>query len=103
MQPSRPSDVRAADGLGWHRLRLRDRAAVDGGVQGLAVSLLQDRVLAPVLGIEDPRRDPRLAFVGGPDGLAELDDAVAAGAAAAAFALAPTPLDDLVAVSDAAR
>jgi uncharacterized protein (DUF1015 family) len=65
------------------------------------VSLLQDLVLAPLLGIEDPRRDPRLAFVGGPDGLAELDTAVEGGAAAAAFALAPTALDDLVAVSDA--
>ena len=101
VQPSQPSEFGLRTGLGWHRVRLRDRAAVARGVQGLAVSLLQDLVLAPVLGIEDPRRDPRLAFVGGPDGLAELDAAVAGGAAAGAFALAPTPLDDLVAVSDA--
>ena len=78
VQPSQPSEFGLRTGLGWHRVRLRDRAAVAGGVQGLAVSLLQDLVLAPVLGVEDPRRDPRLAFVGGPDGLAELDAAVAA-------------------------
>ncbi len=65
------------------------------------MSLLQDLVLAPLLGIDDPRRDPRLAFVGGPGGLAELEAAVAGGRAAAAFALAPTDLADLVAVSDA--
>ncbi len=103
-QPVQPGDrheigVRTAGG--WHRARLREHDDVVGGVAGLSVSLLQDLVLAPLLGVDDPRRDPRLAFVGGPDGLAELDDAVAAGRAAAAFTLAPTALADLVAVSDA--
>jgi uncharacterized protein (DUF1015 family) len=105
LQPSERTEVGLRTSLGWHRLRLRDTSddssAHADGVRGLAVSLLQDLVLAPLLGIEDPRRDPRLAFVGGPDGLAELDTAVEGGAAAAAFALAPTALDDLVAVSDA--
>ena len=105
VQPSERTEVGLRTALGWHRLRLRDASgdteAHVVGVRGLAVSLLQDLVLAPLLGIEDPRRDPRLAFVGGPDGLAELDTAVEGGAAAAAFALAPTALDDLVAVSDA--
>jgi uncharacterized protein (DUF1015 family) len=101
VQPSQRTEIGLRTALGWHRLRLRDSAPVADGVRGLAVSLLQDLVLAPVLGIEDPRRDPRLAFVGGPEGLAELDAAVAAGTAGAAFSLAPTALDDLVAVSDA--
>jgi uncharacterized protein (DUF1015 family) len=105
VQPAERTDVGLRTALGWHRLRLRDGEPEADGVRGLAVSLLQDLVLAPVLGIQDPRRDPRLAFVGGPDGLAELDAAVESGVqegrAAAAFALAPTPLDDLVAVSDA--
>jgi uncharacterized protein (DUF1015 family) len=115
-QPTQRTEIGLRTALGWHRLRLRDdkpgdtapgdtapgdRSPAADGVRGLAVSLLQDLVLAPVLGIQDPRRDPRLAFVGGPDGLAELDAAVEGGGAAAAFALAPTPLDDLVAVSDA--
>ncbi len=85
---------------GWHRLRLRAQAPPAGGVQGLAVSLLQDRVLAPLLGITDPRRDPRLAFAGGPEALADLDDAVTAGRARAGFTLAPTTVGELVAVSD---
>jgi uncharacterized protein (DUF1015 family) len=101
--PVRPGD-RTTLGLrteaGWHRLRLRAQAPPAGGVQGLAVSLLQDRVLAPLLGITDPRRDPRLAFAGGPDALADLDDAVDAGRARAGFTLAPTTVDELVAVSD---
>jgi uncharacterized protein (DUF1015 family) len=101
VQPAERTEIGLRTALGWHRLRLRDAAPVADGVQGLGVSLLQDLVLAPVLGIQDPRRDPRLAFVGGPDGLAELDAAVRDGRAAAAFALAPTALDDLVAVSDA--
>jgi uncharacterized protein (DUF1015 family) len=102
-EPVQPAD-RATIGLrtasGWFALRLRGAEPTDGGVEGLAVSVLQDRVLAPLLGITDPRRDHRLDFVGGPTGLAALDDAVASGRAAAAFALAPTALADLVAVSD---
>jgi uncharacterized protein (DUF1015 family) len=101
--PVQPED-RTVVGLGtpqgWFRLRLRGPAPAEGSVEGLAVSLLQDRVLGPLLGVTDPRRDERLAFVGGPDGLAELDAAVGAGRAAAAFALPPTPLAGLVAVSD---
>ncbi|MGZ4603231.1 MAG: DUF1015 domain-containing protein, partial [Kineosporiaceae bacterium] len=85
---------------GWFRLEARRPLADEGAVEGLAVSLLQDRVLAPVLGIADPRRDPRLDFVGGPDGLTAVDEAVAAGRAAAGFTLAPTAITDLVAVSD---
>jgi uncharacterized protein (DUF1015 family) len=101
VQPTEPTGIGVRTGQGWHRGRLREPAAAAVGVRGLAVSLLQDLVLAPLLGIEDPRRDPRLAFVGGPDGLTELDAAVEDGRAAAGFALAPTALADLVAVSDA--
>jgi uncharacterized protein (DUF1015 family) len=101
--PVQPEDRRTV-GLrtqqGWFRLELRGTPPPQGSVEGLAVSLLQDTVLAPVLGIVDARRDRRLDFVGGPGGLAALDDAVASGRAEAAFALAPTPLTDLVAVSD---
>jgi uncharacterized protein (DUF1015 family) len=105
VQPSERTEFGLRTAQGWHRLRLREplvgEEAGAGRVRGLAVSLLQDLVLGPVLGIADPRRDPRLAFVGGPDGVAELDAAVAQGRAAAAFSLAPTAVADLVAVSDA--
>jgi uncharacterized protein (DUF1015 family) len=86
--------------VGWYRLRYGGELPPEGSVQGLAVSLLQERVLAPLLGVEDPRRDPRLAFVGGPDGLAELDARIHDGRAEVAFALPATALADLVAVSD---
>ena len=101
--PVQPDD-RAVLGLrtdaGWFRLEPRGRVPAEGSVEGLAVSLLQERVLEPVFGITDPRRDPRLDFAGGPDGLAAVDAAVASGRFAAGFAVAPTALADLVAVSD---
>jgi uncharacterized protein (DUF1015 family) len=102
-EPELPED-RGTVGIGtvagWYRLRYEEELPEEGSVEGLAVSLLQDRVLGPLLGVGDPRRDPRLVFVGGPDGLAELDVAVHSGRADVAFALPATALADLVAVSD---
>jgi uncharacterized protein (DUF1015 family) len=70
-------------------------------VASLDVSLLQNRLLAPVLGIGDPRTDSRIDFVGGIRGLAELEKRVDSGAAAVAFALHPTRMEQLMAVADA--
>jgi uncharacterized protein (DUF1015 family) len=67
----------------------------------LDVSLLQDRVLGPVLGIGDPRTDKRIDFVGGIRGTAELERRIDSGRAAIAFSLYPTTMDQLMAVSDA--
>jgi len=67
----------------------------------LDVQVLQDRVLAPLLGIEDPRRDTRIAFVGGIRGAGYLQQAVDAGRAAIAFHMYPTGLSQLFAVADA--
>jgi uncharacterized protein (DUF1015 family) len=87
---------------GWHRLELAGET-IDrrDPITSLDVSLLQDRVLGPVLGIGDPRTDKRIDFVGGIRGTAELERRVNAGAAAIAFALYPTTMDQLMAVSDA--
>jgi uncharacterized protein (DUF1015 family) len=98
--PEDRSSVGVGGVVGWYRLSYRGDLPAEGSVQGLAVSLLQERVLAPLLGVEDPRRDPRLAFVGGPDGLAELDTRIHDGRCEIAFALPATALADLVAVSD---
>jgi uncharacterized protein (DUF1015 family) len=65
------------------------------------VSLLQERVLQPVLGIGDPRTDRRLEFVGGIRGTAELERRVDSGEMAVAFSLYPTRMDQLMVVSDA--
>jgi uncharacterized protein (DUF1015 family) len=98
--PEDRSAVGVGTVVGWYRLRYPADLPAEGSVEGLAVSLLQDRVLGPLLGVRDPRRDPRLAFVGGPDGVAELDTRIHDGRAEVAFALPATPLGDLIAVSD---
>jgi len=87
---------------GWHRLAVTDPPPGDApAVDRLDITLLSRLVLEPVLGIGDPRSDPRIGFVGGIRGLEELQRQVDAGEAAAAFALYPTALDDLMAVADA--
>jgi len=86
----------------WYRLGLKKPLPpVDQPVARLDVSLLSDRLLAPVLGITDLRKDKRIDFVGGKRGLGELERRVDSGEMAAAFALFPTRMEDLVAVADA--
>ncbi|MBA3316893.1 MAG: DUF1015 domain-containing protein [Gemmatimonadales bacterium] len=87
---------------GWHRLEL-EAGGIDRSdpIASLDVSLLQDRVLSPILGVEDPRTDKRIDFVGGIRGPAELERRVDSGEMAVAFSLYPTTLGQLMAVSDA--
>jgi hypothetical protein len=81
---------------------LRPKAPIDetDPVARLDVSLLQDRLLAPLLAIADPRRDQRIDFVGGVRGVSELTRRLGVDAAVV-FALYPTSLEDLMAISDA--
>lgn len=72
-----------------------------GVVESLDVTILQDRVLEPILGIKDVRTDKRIDFVGGIRGPKELEELVNSGKAAVAFSLYPTTIDDLLRVSDA--
>ena len=67
----------------------------------LDVNILQNNLLAPLLGIEDPRTDKRIGFVGGIRGMAELRRLVDSGRAVVAFALYPTSIEELMAVADA--
>ena len=86
----------------WHLARLRSGLAPgDDPVGSLDVSLLGEHLLAPVLGIEDSRTDPRIDFVGGARGLEELERRVDSGAASVAIALYPTPMDALMDVAGA--
>jgi len=86
----------------WYRLRAQDDSVpADDPVKGLDVAILQDNLLAPVLGIGDPRSDERIDFVGGIRGLGELERKVDSGEWAVAFALHPTSIDQLFAVADA--
>jgi uncharacterized protein (DUF1015 family) len=86
----------------WHGLKLRDDSARPAGaVESLDVSLLQDRLLDPILGIKDVRTDKRIDFVGGVRGTEELEKLVDDGKAAVAFSMFATTIDDLLRVSDA--
>lgn len=69
-------------------------------IERLDVTILQQYVLAPVFGIEDPRTDDRIGFVGGIHGTEELKQRIDSGEARAAFSLFATTMDDLFAVSD---
>ncbi len=69
-------------------------------IERLDVSILQDYILRPILGIDDPRTDRRIGFVGGKRGTGELEKLVDEGSAKIAFSLFPTTMDDLLAVSD---
>ena len=86
----------------WHRLTL-DPRSIDRAdpIGSLDVSLLQDRVLSPILGIGDPRTDGRIDFVGGIRGTAELERRVRSGEMALGVAMYPTTVEQLLAVSDA--
>ncbi len=88
----------------WYRLELDD-ASIDrrDPVRSLEITLLQERVLAPVLGIADQRTDGRIDFVGGIHGAGELARRVDSGAAALAVSLRPTTMAELMAVADAGQ
>ena len=102
VKPARHGEVGLYVEGKWYRLQIKAAlAASHDPVARLDVSLLSDHLLAPVLGIKDLRRDKRIDFVGGIRGLAELEKRVASGEMAAAFALHPTSMTDLMAVADA--
>ena len=86
----------------WYKAALRSGLAPENDpVASLDVSLLGEHLLAPILGIEDSRIDPRIDFVGGARGLGELERRVDSGAASVAIALYPTPMQALMDVAGA--
>jgi uncharacterized protein (DUF1015 family) len=85
----------------WYKLRFNVQFLREPDpIERLDVSILQDYVLGPVLGIDDPRTNKRLGFVGGARGTAELEKLVDEESAKVAFSMFPTTMDDLFAVSD---
>ncbi|MCC6328267.1 MAG: DUF1015 domain-containing protein [Acidobacteria bacterium] len=85
----------------WYGLRFNVNYIREPDVlERLDVQILQQNLLTPILGIGDPRTDPRIVFVGGGRGLDELEEYVDSGRASVAFSLYPTAMDDLLAVSD---
>ena len=86
----------------WHRLHLQPAPDADP-VSTLDVSMLQDRVLTPLLGIDDPRTSDRIQFAGGIRGTGYLQQAVDSGRAAIAFSMFPVQIEQLFAISDAGQ
>ncbi len=100
--PEKPGQVSLYINKKWYGLKF-DIPPGAGPIARLDVSILQDRVLAPMLGIEDPRTDGRIDFVGGIRGTKELEKLVDSGAFAAAFSMHPTTLEQLMEIADAGQ
>ena len=102
VKPAKPNEFGLYLPGQWYRLTIKAALIpTNDPVARLDVSLLQNNLITPVLGISDPRRDKRIDFVGGIRGLAELEKRVDSGEMAAAFAMFATRMEDLMAVADA--
>ena len=84
----------------WYALKVLPQYRSTDPVKGLDVSILQDQLLGPVLGIGDPRTDKRIDFIGGIRGLKELERRVREDMEIA-FSMYPTSIEELLAVADA--
>jgi uncharacterized protein (DUF1015 family) len=101
VSPAQPREFGLYLGGRWRRLSIHPSLVPNDPVARLDVSLLQNHLIAPILGISDPRRDKRIDFVGGIRGLAELEKRVDSGEMALAFSMHPTHMEHLMAVADA--
>lgn len=84
----------------WYKLQAKDGIIASDSVGCLDVSILQNSLLTPVLGIGDPRTDKRIDFVGGIRGLGELVKRVDSGEMTVAFAMYPTSMTQLMNIAD---
>lgn len=87
----------------WYKITAKPQYINEADpVERLDVSILQNNLIAPILGIEDPRTDKRIDFVGGIRGLKELERRVAEGMRLA-FSMYPTSLEELMDIADAGK
>ena len=100
-EPAGKGEVRMYLGGRWYSLAPREPVPAGDPIRSLDVSILQERLLDPLLGIRDPRTDKRIDFVGGIRGTGELEKRVASGAFAVAFSMFPTTVAELMAIADA--
>lgn len=89
-------------GKKWYKLQIKKEQISDDVVGDLDVSILQDKLLKPILGIKEPGKDNRIIFVGGIRGLKELEHCVENGFQVA-FSMYPTSMQELFSVADAGR
>jgi uncharacterized protein (DUF1015 family) len=100
--PAAPGNVSMFLDDRWIGLSWKTDPSADP-VARLDVSVLQDRLLAPFLGIDDPRTSKRVDFVGGIRGTSELEERVKTGRAAVAFSMYPVTVDQLMDIADAGQ
>jgi uncharacterized protein (DUF1015 family) len=98
--PTAPGEIRMYLDGAWYNLSWLPAPEADP-ISQLDVTALQDRLLAPVLGIDDPRTSKRIDFIGGIRGTDELTKLVDTGNAAVAFSMYPTTVEQLMAIADA--
>ena len=84
----------------WYKLNAKKEITSNDPVLGLDVSIMQNNILGPILGIDDPRTSKRVDFVGGIRGLGELQKRVDSGEMVVAFAMYPTSIKELIDIAD---
>jgi uncharacterized protein (DUF1015 family) len=104
VKPSKKGEVGLYIDNKWYVLNFKDKYIdKNDPVESLDVALLQNLVLMPILGIDDPRTSKRIDFVGGIRGLGELERRVNSGEMVLAFSMYPTSIDELIAIADAGK
>ena len=102
VRPTKKGDFAMFIGDQWYHCSMKPSDIPNDPVEGLDVSVLQNVLLSPVLGIGDPKTDKRIDFVGGIRGLTELEKRCHTDCKVA-FAMYPTSIQELFAVADAGR
>ena len=102
--PERPHDFGMYLSGKWYCLTIKEGAYDDRDpVASLDAAILQDHLLAPILGIDDPRTDDRIKFIGGIRGMNELEKLVDQDGYAVAFSLYATSMEEIMKVADAGK
>lgn len=99
--PSAPGNFGMYLGGKWYSVTPKFDTSKLGVIEELDVSILQDNVLGPILGIDDPRTSTNIDFIGGIRGLGELEKLVNSGSHKVAFAMYPTTVEQLMNIADA--
>jgi uncharacterized protein (DUF1015 family) len=101
-QPAKKHDLSLYIKGKWHPLTFKPELTGSAkGIEALDVTLLQNHVLAPIFGVDDPRTSKKVNFVGGIRGTGELEKLVNSGEYACAFSMFPTSISDLMTIADA--
>jgi uncharacterized protein (DUF1015 family) len=103
VKPTQPHEIGMYLGAKWYKLHAKEGTWQDDEIGVLDISIFQNNILSPLLGIEDQRTDKRIDFVGGIRGLQALEKAVDGGDMAVAFSFYPVSIEQLFAVADGGK